>query len=77
MSSAIDTAPAVPQLPPSSAAAEFDTGLDLLAEALNRLAAVDLTAMTEVEVEDRLRRYVTETRRAPVVRNALLPTCVA
>lgn len=72
MSTTIDHPSREPDVPPSPCAAEFDAGLDALAAALDQLAAVDRSGMTDVEVEDRLRRYVTETQRSPVVRNALV-----
>ena len=72
MSTTTDQVPRESDAPLALAAVEFDAGLGALAAALDRLAAVDRSGMTDVEVEDRLRRYVTETRRSPMVGNALV-----
>ena len=72
MSTTPEHSPQQTGAPVSASAIEFDEALEALGGALDRLAAVDRTGMTDVEVEDRLRRYVTESRRAPVVTNAMV-----
>ena len=61
-----------PGAPLSGAAVAFDVALGAFTAAVDALAGVDLSGMTEVEVEDRLRSFTTESRRVPVVRNALV-----
>ena len=51
---------------------ELDAALDDFATVLDRLHALDLTAYTDVRVEDGLRRYVAQCRRAPTVRHAFV-----